>query len=160
MNLTACLPSATWKAPLPKSAVTSCLDHSVCPQLNEPTMMAILVSGGGTVLGGSAQMTWDPNIDMELSKRIMQRAIQLCPHLVKPGEGIEGLDVIHHSVGLRPVRTGGPRIEWETLPGNLQVVHSYGAGSFGFQSSWGMAFDALKQVNMAFRALSKARALL
>jgi D-amino-acid oxidase len=97
---------------------------------------------------------------MELSKRIMQRAIRICPQLVKPGEGIEGLDVIHHSAGLRPVRNGGPRIEWEKLPGNLLIVHSYGAGSFGYQSSWGMASEALKQVNMAFRALPKTRVVL
>jgi hypothetical protein len=79
----------------------------------------------------------------------MERAIQVCPQLVKPGEGIEGLDVIHHSAGLRPSRIGGPRIELEELPGNLKVVHNYGAGGFGFQSSWGMASTALEKVNTA-----------
>ena len=92
---------------------------------------------------------------MELSKRIMQRAIEICPQLVKPGEGIEGLDIIHHSVGLRPTRVGGPRIEWEELPGNLMVVHNYGAGGFGFQSSWGMAFATLTQVDRALQASAK-----
>lgn len=108
-------------------------------------------SGGGTVLGGSAYPTWDPNIDFDLSKRIMERAIQVCPQLVKPGEGIEGLDVIHHSVGLRPLRIDGPRIELEELPGNRMLVHSYGAGGFGFQSSWGMASTALEKVNAAIQ---------
>ena len=89
---------------------------------------------------------------MELSKRIMQRAIEICPQLVKPGEGIEGLDIIHHSVGLRPTRIGGPRIELEELPGNLIVVHNYGAGGFGFQSSWGMAFATLSRVDTALQA--------
>jgi D-amino-acid oxidase len=88
---------------------------------------------------------------MDLSKRIMQRAIRMCPHLVKPGEGIEGLDIVHHSVGLRPYRIGGPRIEWEELPGSLTVIHNYGAGGFGFQSSWGMAFAALTQLNKALQ---------
>jgi len=111
--------------------------------------------GGGTVLGGSSHESWDPRIDMDLSKRIMQQAIRLCPHLVKPGEGIRGLDVIHHSVGLRPTRAGGPRIEWEKLPGNLIVIHNYGAGGFGFQSSWGMAYAALRQLKMALSTLSK-----
>jgi len=120
----------------------------------------LLMAGGGTILGGSRYKTWDPSIDKELSKRIMQRAIQLCPELVKPGEGIEGLDVVHHSAGLRPVRIGGPRIEWEELPGELMVVHNYGAGGFGFQSSWGMASVALEKVNMALNSLSKRRSLL
>jgi D-amino-acid oxidase len=103
-------------------------------------------------LGGSSHETWDSTIDMGLSKRIMQRAIQICPHLVKPGEGIEALDVIHHSAGLRPARIGGPLIEWEEFPGKMIVVHNYGAGGVGFQSSWGMAFAALEQVNMALHA--------
>ncbi|KIM21924.1 hypothetical protein M408DRAFT_333181 [Serendipita vermifera MAFF 305830] len=116
--------------------------------------------GGGTVLGGSSHQTWDPTVDMDLAKRIMQRAIEACPELVKPGEGIEGLDVIHHSVGFRPVRKGGPRIEVEELPGNLKIVHNYGAGGFGYQSSWGMASAAVQKVNMAIRGSSEASTLL
>ena len=92
---------------------------------------------------------------MDISKRIMERAIRICPHLVKPGEGIGGLDVIHHSAGLRPMRIGGPRIEWEELQGNLMVVHHYGAGGSGFQSSWGMAYAALTQLEMALSKLGK-----
>jgi len=97
---------------------------------------------------------------MDLSKRIMQRAIQICPQLVKPGQGIEALDVVHHVAGLRPLRINGPRIELEELPGNSFVVHNYGAGGFGYQSSWGMAYAALQQVNRASHALFEIRSLL
>ncbi|KIM21925.1 hypothetical protein M408DRAFT_29170 [Serendipita vermifera MAFF 305830] len=127
-----------------------CRPGEYCYVMNRP-------AGGGTVLGGSSHLTWDPEVDMDVAKRIMQRAIEACPQLVKPGEGIEGLDVIHHSVGLRPVREEGPRIELEELPGNLKVVHNYGAGGFGFQSSWGMASAALQKVNMAIRTPSQVR---
>jgi D-amino-acid oxidase len=81
----------------------------------------------------------------------MKRAIKVCPRLVPEGAGIEALRVIRHQVGLRPVRHGGPRVETGTLhdTGEFQgqtmrrVVHCYGAGGFGFQSSYGMANKAV-----------------
>ena len=87
---------------------------------------------------------------MALAERMMRRAIQVCPHLVPEGSGIEALHVIRHQVGLRPVREGGPRIEPETIKddelGSLNVVHSYGAGGFGYQCSYGMADMVVKHV--------------
>ena len=80
---------------------------------------------------------------MALAERMMQRAIQICPHLVPKGTGIEALQVIRHQIGFRPVREGGPRIEREVINdptlGVLNIVHCYGAGRFGFQASYGMA---------------------
>lgn len=88
-------------------------------------------AGGGTILGGSYQKgNWESQPDMNLAQRIMRRAIEWCPELVKAGQGVEGLDVVRHGVGLRPVRTGGPRVEREVI-GGLRVVHNYGAGGFG-----------------------------
>jgi len=88
---------------------------------------------------------------MALAERIMQRSVRVCPGLVPPGSGTEKLRVIRHQVGLRPVRAGGPRIEPEVFMhpthGPLKVVHCYGAGGFGFQSSYGMAGKAAKLVN-------------
>lgn len=88
---------------------------------------------------------------MELAKRIMERSVRICPSLVEPGAGVEGLRVVRHQVGLRPVRKGGVRIEAETLSSTtkaapLRVVHCYGAGGFGFQSSYGMANKAVRLV--------------
>lgn len=93
-------------------------------------------AGGGTVLGGSYQKgNWESQVDPNLAIRIMKRCLRYCPELVKPGQGIEGLDVIRHGVGLRPHRIDGPRLEKDVLREEgqepLRVVHNYGAGGFG-----------------------------
>lgn len=110
-------------------------------------------AGGGTVLGGSYQKgSWDGEVDPELAVRIMKRCVKYCPELVKPGQGIEGLDVIRHCVGLRPVREGGARVErevkrFEGVEGEVRIVHNYGAGGFGYQASYGMAEHAARLVD-------------
>lgn len=40
-------------------------------------------------------------------------------------------------------RKGGARLEKEVIDG-FTVVHNYGAGGAGYQSSWGMAKDAVE----------------
>jgi len=88
-------------------------------------------AGGGTVLGGTYQKgNRSPVPDKATAERIMKRAVEWCPGLVGEGEGVEGLDVIRHVVGLRPLREGGARIEREVI-GGVRVVHNYGAGGFG-----------------------------
>lgn len=63
-------------------------------------------AGGGCVLGGCLQKdNWDPEVDQAMAQRIMKRAVELCPQL--SSNGVEGLDVIRHGVGLRPMRHGG-----------------------------------------------------
>ncbi|CAK7231704.1 D-amino acid oxidase [Sporothrix bragantina] len=112
-------------------------------------------AGGGTILGGSYQMdNWDPIPDPDLAKRIMTRCIELCPGLVRPGQGIEGLSVIRHGVGLRPVREDGPRVEEEKVCGML-VVHNYGHGGYGYQTSYGCAETVVELVR---QVLSQSRA--
>ncbi|RMZ76253.1 hypothetical protein DV738_g5060, partial [Chaetothyriales sp. CBS 135597] len=100
-------------------------------------------AGGGTVLGGSYQKgKWESQPDPNLAIRIMKRAVQACPQLTG-GKGIEHLDIIRHGVGLRPVREAGTRIEKEHK-GNVQIVHNYGAGGAGYQSSYGCALAAVQ----------------
>ncbi|KAE9972626.1 hypothetical protein BLS_001904 [Venturia inaequalis] len=107
-------------------------------------------AGGGTVLGGSYQKgNWESQPDPNLAVRIMRRAVALCPELVGGEGGIEKLDVIRHGVGLRPVREGGTRVEKERI-GGVWVVHNYGAGGAGYQSSYGCAQAAVKLVEEAF----------
>lgn len=97
------------------------------------------------MLGGSYQKgNWDSQIDPNLAIRIMKRAVQLCPALTG-GKGIEHLSVIRHGVGLRPLRDGGPRIEKERINGHW-VVHNYGHGGYGYQSSYGSSQDVVKLV--------------
>ncbi|RAL14056.1 FAD-dependent oxidoreductase [Aspergillus homomorphus CBS 101889] len=103
-------------------------------------------AGGGTILGGTYQKhQWDPLPDPNLAVRIMKRAVVLCPELVSEGQGVEGLDVIRHGVGLRPLREGGPRVEADHVE-SLAVVHNYGHGGFGYQASFGCADDAVRLV--------------
>lgn len=104
-------------------------------------------AGGGTVLGGSYQKNaWDSLPDPKLAVRIMKRAVELHPGLVeKRDQGIEGLDIIRHGVGLRPAREDGPRIEADRIEG-VPVVHNYGHGGFGYQASFGCAGLAVRLV--------------
>ena len=82
----------------------------------------------------------------------MQRAVDVCPALTG-GKGIEHLSVIRHSVGLRPLRIGGVRLEKEKIRG-VSVVHNYGHGGFGYQSSYGCSQVA---VQLTEEALMEAR---
>ena len=111
-------------------------------------------AGGGTILGGSYQKDrWESQPDPNLAVRIMKRAVKLCPALTD-GKGIEHLDVIRHGVGLRPVRDGGARIEKEKIEGTW-VVHNYGAGGAGYQSSYGCAQEAVDLVEEALSPRAK-----
>jgi D-amino-acid oxidase len=103
-------------------------------------------AGGGTILGGTYQKgNWNAQPDMEQAKRIMKRAVEVCPALTG-GKGVEALDVIRHGVGLRPLRTGGVRIERERING-VWVVHNYGHGGWGYQGSYGCAQGAQELVD-------------
>lgn len=107
-------------------------------------------AGGGTLLGGSYQKgNWDGQVDPNLSLRIMKRAVELCPSLTGGG-GIEALDVIRFGVGLRPVREAGVRLEREKVR-EAWVVHNYGHGGYGYQSSYGCAGVAVGLVEEALR---------
>ncbi|PKY08742.1 D-amino-acid oxidase [Aspergillus campestris IBT 28561] len=121
---------------------------------DEACYMMTRAAGGGTILGGSYQKgSWESQPDPNLATRIMKRAVELCPALTG-GKGIEHLDVIRHGVGLRPVREGGTRIEKERL-GGVWVVHNYGAGGAGYQSSYGCAKAAVDLVEEASREKAK-----
>ncbi|GAQ33316.1 hypothetical protein AtubIFM55763_005277 [Aspergillus tubingensis] len=111
-------------------------------------------AGGGTILGGSYQKgNWESQPDPNLAIRIMKRAVKICPSLTG-GKGIEHLDVIRHAVGLRPVREGGTRIEKEKI-GGVWVVHNYGAGGAGYQSSYGCAQAAVDLVEDALAPFAR-----
>ncbi|KAK5117352.1 hypothetical protein LTR62_005969 [Meristemomyces frigidus] len=114
---------------------------------DEATYIMHRAAGGGCVLGGCLQKdNWESQPDPNLAIRIMKRAIELCPKLVPEGKGIEALSIIRHGVGLRPMRTGGMRVERDTIDG-VQVVHNYGHGGYGYQTSYGCAAAAKKLVD-------------
>ncbi|GAA6026989.1 hypothetical protein JCM8097_006019 [Rhodosporidiobolus ruineniae] len=118
---------------------------------------------GIVVLGGCAeQNNWDPNPRPALSKRIKERCLALCPELLPPdkreGGRIEDLDVVEEAVGLRPTREKGIRLEIDSTDfegRRVPVVHNYGHGGYGYQSSWGSAEAAVELVKEALRPKSK-----
>lgn len=83
----------------------------------------------------------------------MKRCIEICP-LLTNGKGIEALSVVRHAVGLRPMREGGPRVDKEVLDG-IRIVHQYGHGGYGYQSSYGSAQAAIALVDSALAARSR-----
>ncbi|CBX93714.1 hypothetical protein LEMA_P033880.1 [Plenodomus lingam JN3] len=108
----------------------------------EATYIMHRAVGGGTILGGCLQHNaWESQPDPNLAQRIMQRSIDLCPSLVPKTGKVTELSVIRHGVGLRPMRKAGPRVEKEKI-GNDWVVHNYGHAGYGYQSSWGSAWEA------------------
>ncbi|KFY12516.1 hypothetical protein V492_03832 [Pseudogymnoascus sp. VKM F-4246] len=108
---------------------------------DESTYVIPRPGSGTTVFGGCKQVgNWDPNVDEELSERIIERIKRwgLAEELrLEDGKG--DFELLKGQVGLRPGRKGGPRAEVE---GNekiegLWVVHSYGHAGAGYQNSAG-----------------------
>lgn len=89
---------------------------------------------------------------MDVAKRIMENAIRICPDLVPPGAGIEGLDIIRHQIGFRPHRNGGARVDVEEsgddTTDQATVVHAYGVGGWGYQLSYGVANRVARMVDI------------
>jgi D-amino-acid oxidase len=112
---------------------------------DELTYVMMRASGGGTILGGCAQMgNWDAEPDLGLAERIMQRVVDLDPEFAG-GRGVDGLDVVRHAVGLRPAREGGVRLEKERLEEGW-CVHNYGHAGYGYQTSYACAGDVVELV--------------
>lgn len=123
---------------------------------DEVTYIMNRAAGGGCVLGGcSIKGSWESQPDPNLAVRIMKRAVEICPSLVAPGQGIEGLSVIRHAVGLRPMRSAGIRIEREVIQSldgeEVAVIHNYGHGGCGYEASYGTAAVAVGLVEEALR---------
>lgn len=116
---------------------------------DEATYVMERAAGGGTVLGGCLQKDrWESQPDPALAVRILQRGVEVCPALVEEGKGVAGLDVVRHAVGLRPMRTGGIRVEKGVVGGGgVKVVHNYGHGGYGYQTSYGCAREVVRIVN-------------
>ena len=72
----------------------------------------------------------------------MRRAVDICPALTD-GKEIEHLSIIRHGVGLRPLRIGGTRVEKEKID-TVWVIHNYGHGGYGYQSSYGCSQAVVK----------------
>jgi D-amino-acid oxidase len=116
----------------------------------EVCYLMMRAAGGGTILGGTYEKgNWDAEPDMGIAERIMKRCVQISPELTG-GKGIEGLDIVRHGVGLRPLRTSGVRIEADQMmfhKDSITVVHNYGHAGWGYQGSYGCAEGVVELVN-------------
>jgi hypothetical protein len=110
----------------------------------ESTYIIPRTTPGAVLLGGTFQVhNWDVSVDMAVARGILERCTALQPALQDPETRI-----VSHNVGLRPARTGGPRVEvqwtdlepstakpalltpWYDTPaqGKVMVIHAYGFG--------------------------------
>ncbi|KAG2155505.1 hypothetical protein DEU56DRAFT_906697 [Suillus clintonianus] len=118
-----------------------------------------LIETDTALLNGTYQKgNWDTSLDMSVAKGIFERCSALEPCLK------EKTKILRHTVGLRPDREGGPRVEVEriSLPlrrsdglvpyvtehaeeeqQEIPVIHAYGMGAAGYQRSWGVAIEVL-----------------
>ncbi|KAJ6491367.1 D-aspartate oxidase [Mycena vitilis] len=112
---------------------------------------------GDVILGGTFQVNdRHPTSRPETVKLIKERGIQAYPELLpenkREARNIEDLDVVEECVGLRPTRNGGVRLETAFLSAHgksVPVVHNYGHGGAGYQSSWGSAMFAVDLLKSA-----------
>lgn len=109
------------------------------------TSYCIVRPGSGTtILGGTKEKgNWDAEPDPKVTETILERCAWMAPELLTAEVG--GFEIISVQCGLRPGRTGGPRVEREVV-GERQVVHAYGHAGGGYQNSVGSARAVLKLV--------------
>jgi hypothetical protein len=113
---------------------------------------------------------------MTEAERILRACYALDPRLAGPGgKSWEDIEVVAHNVGLRPSRDGGVRLELErrvvggarstpalappsrsAIGRDVTVVHAYGPGGTGYQSSVGLAAKAADIVVAHMRATPAA----
>jgi len=120
---------------------------------------------GDVIVGGTIDNDdWYPTPRPEITRDILNRVLTLCPELAPPEiraarePKVEDLLplILEEGCGLRPARAGGVRIEvewFEDVRGKrkVPVVHNYGHGGFGYQSSIGSAAVALDLLEAAFK---------
>ncbi|KAJ7201695.1 D-aspartate oxidase, partial [Mycena pura] len=119
---------------------------------------------GDVVLGGTFQVDdWHPTSRPETVKSLKERGIHAYPELLSPDKrdkrDINDLDVIEECVGLRTTRRGGVRLEATTFGAffivadkKIPVIHNYGHGGAGYQSSWGSAKRAIELLQTTLQA--------
>ncbi|KAJ1961125.1 hypothetical protein IWQ62_003975 [Dispira parvispora] len=127
-------------------------------------MTTIIPRGDGTVfLGGTKESSsYDPAVYPETANIIWERCTSSCPELVSdfqtwqqahPDRNRDDF-ILAQGAGLRPGRIGGPRLESQTWGTDRAVIHNYGHGGYGFQTSWSCAWEVATMVE----ALSKSEA--
>jgi len=134
----------------------------------------IIPRRGGTVIVGGTRVAddWFPKPRPETTIDILERGLALYPELAPPSvrdkqeptvEDLKPL-IVEEGCGFRPARKGGIRLqsEWVAIPGSeghtVPIIHNYGHGGYGFQTSWGSALAALTLLEGAFEDQRMGRA--
>lgn len=134
----------------PKSKPTNPADEEVTYIIPRPG------PDGHVVLGGTFNKdNYSVLPNLNEAERILKSCYALNPLLAGPdGKSWKDIEVVAHNVGLRPSREGGVRLELESreigadtklapkVQGRkraVKVVHAYGPGGTGYQSSIGLS---------------------
>jgi glycine/D-amino acid oxidase-like deaminating enzyme len=141
------------------------------PSLNPPTWpgmsvvnkqgfrdVYIIPRGDGTFIVGGTRLVddWDTSPREKTTKEILERVLDYMPTLAPPkhdqsGSSVDHLEVLGVNVGLRPARKQGVRLEAGSSVEGVPVIYSYGYGGYGYQCSWGAAFEARDLVDDALQ---------
>lgn len=127
-------------------------------QYDEPTYVIPRGASGLVILGGTFEHDDSHRgIRQDATERILRNCLAICPQLLahlpdyeevirQDPEAWRRLDVVKVNVGIRPARKGETRVELDAIKdsrGHLRpVLHAYGAGKAGYQSSVGIAQEA------------------
>lgn len=127
-------------------------------QYDEPTYVIPRGASGLVILGGTFEHDdLHRGIRQDATERILKNCLSICPQLLahlpdyekviqEDPDAWRRLDVVKVNVGIRPARKGETRVELDAIKdsrGQLRpVLHAYGAGKAGYQSSVGIAQEA------------------
>jgi D-amino-acid oxidase len=103
--------------------------------------------GGGTIVGGSKEVRdMEEAPRAETRERLLQQAVKYFPGFV---EGEDAFEIVRDNVGRRPYREGGCRLESEVISdGRRQMIHAYGIGGRGYETSWAIAERVVELLNV------------
>ncbi|RIA90822.1 hypothetical protein C1645_769041 [Glomus cerebriforme] len=122
----------------------SCGNHTIKPLNGIEMTYVIPRENGEVVLGGTYdEYNYSTDVDDNMAAAIIQRCLATRPDLLPPGQ--DKLTIKRSTVGLRPCRKSGTRVEGEWITSEkfskkkILICHNYGHGGAGFQSSYGTA---------------------
>jgi hypothetical protein len=63
-------------------------------------------------------------------------------------KGEDAFEIVSDNVGRRPYREGGCRLESEVIvDGQRHIIHAYGIGGRGYETSWAIAERVVELLN-------------